>query len=138
MLLSDRTKVVRVVLGFLALCALVGFIMGLKSALPRNTEDTEPQGPPAEATSNVVVEASPAQDAPAPVAEEPAATEPVEKVDAEQAAEEKAATKAEQTKPVVPVPAAAPPEEAPSNDAVGQILDQQQQQQQNNPAQGLY
>jgi predicted lipid-binding transport protein (Tim44 family) len=128
MLLSDRTKVVRAVLGFLAFCALIGFVMGLRSALPRNTEDAEPQGPPAEATSNVVVEATAAQETPAPAANEPAANEPADNADAEQAAEEKAATKAEQTKPVAPAPAAAPAEEAPSNDTIGQVLDQQQQQ----------
>lgn len=128
MLLSDRTKVVRAVLGFLAFCALVGFVMGLRSALPRGGEDTEPQGPPAEATSNVVVEATPAQEAPAPAANEPAANEEAsaETADAKQAAEEQAATKAEQTKPVQPTPAAAPAEEAPSNDTIGQVLDQQQ------------
>jgi len=129
MLLSDRTKVVRAVLGFLAFCALVGFVMGLRSALPRGgDEDTAPQGPPAE-TSNVVVEATPAQEAPAPVANEAAANEEdaAQNADAKQAAEEAAATKAEQTKPVQPAPAAAPAEEAPSNDAIGQVLDQPQQ-----------
>lgn len=138
MLLSDRTKVVRAVLGFLAFCALIGFVMGLRSALPRNTEDTEPQGPPAEATSNVVVEASPAQETPAPAANEPAANEPTDNADAEQAAEEKAATKAEQTKPVAPAPAAAPAEEAPSNDTIGQVLNQQQQQNTAAPPPNLY
>jgi predicted lipid-binding transport protein (Tim44 family) len=125
MLLSDRTKVVRAVLGFLAFCAVIGFVMGLRSALPRNSEDAEPQGPPAEANSNVVVEATAAQETPA-ATNEPATNEPADNADAAQAAEEKAATKAEQTKPVAPAPAAAPAEEAPSNDAVGQILDQQQ------------
>ncbi|MGE5566678.1 MAG: hypothetical protein ACM3YN_11060 [Parcubacteria group bacterium] len=130
MLLSDRTKVVRAVLGFLAFCALVGFVMGLRSALPRGgDEDTTPQGPPAEATSNVVVEATPAQETPAPVTNEPAANEEAAaNQDAKQAEEEAAATKAEQTKPVQPAPAAAPDEEAPSNDAIGQVLDQQPQQ----------
>ena len=127
MLLSDRTKVVRTVMGFLALCALVGFAMGLKSALPRNVDEGASMGPPAEATSNVVVEASPVQDTP-PVANEPAANEEAAtNADEKQAEEEKVATKAEETKPVQPAPAA-PPEEAPTNDAVGQILDQQQQQ----------
>lgn len=128
MLLSDRTKVTRAVLGFLALCALVGFVMGLRGALPRGgDEDTEPQGPPAEAASNVVVEATPEQQTAAPAANQPAANEEASAAneDAKQAAEEAAATKAEQTKPVQPAPAAAPPEEAPSNDAIGQVLDQQ-------------
>jgi hypothetical protein len=125
MLLSDRTKVTRAVLGFLALCALVGFVMGLRSALPRGGEDVEPQGPPAETASGVVVEAMPAQDSPPAAANEPAANEeaPATDADAEQAKEEAAATKAEQTKPVQPAPA--PAEEAPSNDAIGQVLDQQ-------------
>jgi hypothetical protein len=127
MLLSDRTKVTRAVMGFLALCALVGFVMGLRSALPRGGEDVGPQGPPAEAASGVVVEATPAQDTPAPAVNEPAANDeaPAADEDAEQAKEEAAATKAEQTKPVQPAPAAAPAEEAPSNDAIGQVLDQQ-------------
>jgi hypothetical protein len=128
MLLSDRTKVTRAVMGFLALCALVGFVMGLRGALPRGGEDVGPQGPPAETASGVVVEATPAQDTPAPAANEPAAAaeEPAAPdEDVEQAKEEAAATKAEQTKPVQPAPAAAPAEEAPSNDAIGQVLDQQ-------------
>ena len=126
MLLSDRTKVTRAVMGFLALCALVGFAMGLRSALPRGGDDVGPQGPPAETASGVVVEATPAQDSPAPAANEPAANEEAAAADddAEQAKEEAAAKKAEETKPVQPAPVA-PAEEAPSNDAIGQVLDEQ-------------
>jgi len=104
-------------MGFLAGCAILGFLLGLKGAMPRNVDPDMNQGPLASTQSGVVVEAT-AQENTAPLP-------PEEKKDEEVAAADE---KAEETKPAVAeapkpaAPAAAPKEEAPPTDPVGELL----------------
>lgn len=118
LLLSDRTKVIRGVLSFLALCAVVGFVTGLRGALPSGVYEEE--GPVAATPSGVVVEAAPALEPPVAANEEEKAEE--EKADEEE--KTAAPAPAEQPK-TAPAPVAAPSEEAPPADPVGQLIEQQ-------------
>jgi hypothetical protein len=125
-MLSNRTKVVRGVMVFLAGCAVLGFITGLRGAMPPAEADYD-SGAPLSTASGVVVEASPMSDAPPPA--------PVEE-DAEQAEEDEAAAEEpareeepepEPTPPPprpapAPAPKAEPREEPPSSDPVGDLL----------------
>lgn len=123
-MLSDRTKVVRGVLAFLAGCALLGLFMGVRGALPGNVDPDYESGAPVSTPSGVVIEAAPVADN-ALMATNTAVNE-VATNDAEETKQE------EKTEP--PAPAAAPPpaapvtntpkEEAPPADPVGELIDQ--------------
>ena len=118
-MLTDRTKVVRGVLAFLAGCALLGLFMGLRGALPGNV-DPEYESSPVSTPSGVVVEAAPVTDSPALVATNDTATNDVEEKD--EAAEEEASPEPE---PAPDIPATpAPKEEAPPADPVGELIEQ--------------
>ena len=119
-MLSDRTKVVRGVMGFLAFCAVLGLFMGLRGALPGNVDPDYESGSPVSTPSGVVVEASPVSDnLLVATATNEAATNEVEEEEDE---EEKTAAPATPT----PEPAApatpAPKEEAPPADPVGELI----------------
>jgi len=113
-MLSDRTKLVRGVLGFLAGCAVLGFILGLKGAMPGRV-DPETGPPAAAAQSGVTIEAA-MQENTAPL--------PEEKKEEEKPAEEEKAEPTPAPQPEAPrteIPAA-PKEEAPPADPVGDLL----------------
>ena len=115
----------RGVVVFLVGCAVLGFIMGVKGALPRGGVTSVASGPPAAPTSGVVIEAAPLEEAiVTPPAEEEKADEE-EKAEPEKAKEpEKKAEPVEapkaKTEPEPPPPA--PKEEAPSDDPVGDLI----------------
>ena len=112
-MLTDRTKVVRGVLAFLAGCALLGLFMGLRGALPGNV-DPEYESSPVSTPSGVVVEA-------APVTENAlAATNEVEEEEEEAEEEERPAPAPEPEALATP----APKEEAPPADPVGELIEQ--------------
>ena len=117
-MLTDRTKVVRGVLAFLAGCALLGLFMGLRGALPGNV-DPEYESSPVSTPSGVVVEAAPVTDT-APVVTNDNATNDVE---AEEEEAEEEVRPAPQPEPVVPA-TPAPKEEAPPADPVGDLIEQ--------------
>ena len=121
-MLSDRTKVVRGVVAFLAGCALLGLFMGLRGALPGNVDPDYASDAPLSTPSGVVVEAAPVTDNPVVVTND-VATNDVE--ENEEAAEEEvrpAPEPAPEPQPVVPTPA--PKEEAPPADPVGDLIQQ--------------
>ena len=88
-MLTDRTKVVRGVLAFLAGCALLGLFMGLRGALPGNV-DPEYESSPVSTPSGVVVEAAPVTEN-ALVATNEVATNEVEEEEEEAEEEERPA-----------------------------------------------
>ena len=111
-MLTDRTKVVRGVLAFLAGCALLGLFMGLRGALPGNV-DPEYESSPVSTPSGVVVEAAPVTEN-ALVATNEVATNEVEEE------EERPAPAPEPEALATP----APKEEAPPADPVGELIEQ--------------
>jgi len=121
-LLSDRTKVTRGVLSFLALCAVLGFVTGLRGALPSAVYEEE--GPVAATPSGVVVEAAPAIEPPLP-AEEEEATEEEKAAEEEKAEADDAPAPTPQPKAETPASTPAPTEEAPPADPVGELIEQQ-------------
>ncbi len=123
---SDRTKLLRGVLIFLAGCAVLGFVMGLRGALPAGDIGYGDEASPV--SSGVVVEASPVQDIPPPtVQEQPQAKEEAAEEPAEPeapAAEPEPEPKPE-PKPApkpAPPPKPAPKEEPPPADPVGDLI----------------
>ena len=117
-MLTDRTKVVRGVLAFLAGCALLGLFMGLRGALPGNV-DPEYESSPVSTPSGVVVEAAPVTEN-ALVATNEVATNEVEEEEEEAEEEERPAPAPEPEAPATP----APKEEAPPADPVGDLIQQ--------------
>ena len=117
-MLTDRTKVVRGVLAFLAGCALLGLFMGLRGALPGNV-DPEYESSPVSTPSGVVVEAAPVTEN-ALVATNEVATNEVEEEEEEAEEEERPAPAPEPEAPATP----APKEEAPPADPVGELIEQ--------------
>jgi hypothetical protein len=112
-MLSDRTKLVRGVLGFLAGCAVLGFILGLKGAMPGRVDPVTEPRPLAATQSGVVIEAT-AQENTAPLPEE-------EKEEAPEEEKAEPAPAPAPESPKVEIPAA-PKEEAPPADPVGDLL----------------
>ena len=120
-MLSDRTKVVRGVMAFLAGCALLGLFMGLRGALPGNVDPDYESAAPVSTPSGVVVEASPVAEnllVATNAATNEAATNEVE--EEEETTEAPAAPTPAPTAPVTPVPK----EEAPPADPVGDLIEQ--------------
>ena len=117
-MLTDRTKVVRGVLAFLAGCALLGFFMGLRGALPGYV-DPEYESSPVSTPSGVVVEAAPVTEN-ALVATNEVATNEVEEEEEEAEEEERPAPAPEPEALATP----APKEEAPPADPVGELIEQ--------------
>ena len=117
-MLTDRTKVVRGVLAFLAGCALLGLFMGLRGALPGNV-DPEYESSPVSTPSGVVVEAAPVTEN-ALAATNEVATNEVEEEEEEAEEEERPAPAPEPEAPATP----APKEEAPPADPVGELIEQ--------------
>ena len=117
-MLTDRTKVVRGVLAFLAGCALLGLFMGLRGALPGNV-DPEYESSPVSTPSGVVVEAAPVTEN-ALVATNEVATNEVEEEEEEAEEEERPAPAPEPEALATP----APKEEAPPADPVGELIEQ--------------
>ena len=117
-MVSDRSKIVRGVLAFLAGCAVLGLALGLKGSFPRNVDPDE-QGPMANTPSGVVIEDATAQQDTPPVALVENKAEP------ETSTEEvkPTAPPAEAPKPAPP-PVAAPKEEPPPADPVGDLIQQ--------------
>lgn len=119
-MLSDRTKVVRGVMVFLAGCALLGLFMGLRGAMPGNVDPEFGSDAPVSTTSGVVVEAAPVADnalvATNTETNDVATNEVEEEEDAETPAP---APTPQPAAPVTP----APKEEAPPADPVGDLID---------------
>ena len=118
-MLTDRTKVVRGVLAFLAGCALLGLFMGLRGALPGNVDPDYASDAPLSTPSGVVVEAAPVADN-ALVATNEVATNEVEEEEEEAEEEERPAPAPEPEALATP----APKEEAPPADPVGELIEQ--------------
>lgn len=118
-MLSDRTKVVRGVLAFLAGCALLGLFMGFRGAMPGNVDPEFGANAPLATTSGVIVEAAPVGDEAlvATPATNDAATNEVEEED--EAPEPAAAPTPAPAAPATP----APKEEAPPADPVGELIE---------------
>jgi outer membrane biosynthesis protein TonB len=118
---SNRTKLLRGVLVFLVGCAVLGFVMGLRGAMPAGDIDYEDAA--TTQASNVVVEAAPMEDALPPQSaaeEEPAAREePEEEAAPEPQAEPEPAPKPEPKPKPAPQPA---PKEEPRPDPVGDLI----------------
>ncbi len=102
---------------FLMGCALLGFFMGLKGALPRGEPGSIDSGPPAAPTDGVVIEAAPLEEA---IVTPPAEDE--EKAEAPKPEEKAEEPKAPEPKVLAPPPPA-PKEEPPPADPVGDLLE---------------
>jgi hypothetical protein len=117
-MLSDRTKVVRGVLAFLGFCAVLGFFMGIRGAMPGNV-DPDYDSAPLSTPSGVVVEATPVGENALVTPNDMALNEEA-KEEAEE--EEKEATPEPAPPTLAPEPSAAPKEEAPPADPVGELI----------------
>jgi hypothetical protein len=115
---ASRTKLLRGVVAFLIGCALLGFIMGLKGALPRGGTEPIDSGPPAAPTDGVIIEAAPIEEEVIAPADKDGDDEPAK--EAEKAAEPE---KAPEPKTAAPPPPPAPKEEPPPSDPVGELLE---------------
>jgi len=116
---SDRTKLLRGVLVFLAACAVLGFVMGLRGAMPAG--DIDYGDAATTEASQVVVEAAPVEDIPPPVAEE----EPKAREEAEEEPEPEPEPQPEpepEPKPKAAPTPPAPKEEPPPADPVGDLI----------------
>lgn len=122
-MMGDRTKLLRGVLAFLAGCAVLGFAMGLRGAIPAAESDYDADAP-LSTTSGVVVDAAPVVDTAPPAVEQPPAEE--EATDEEAPAEEKKAEAPTPPPPAAtrpaPPPVPEPKEEPPPADPVGDII----------------
>lgn len=115
-----RTKLLRGVVVFLIGCAILGFFMGVKGALPRGGAVAVDPGPPPAPTEGVIIEAAPMEEAiatPPATEDEPEAAEPEAKEKPKEPEKKAPEPKAE------PAPPPAPREEPPPADPVGDLLD---------------
>lgn len=115
---ASRTKLLRGVVAFLIGCAVLGFIMGLKGALPRGGAQPIDSGPPAAPSDGVIIEA-------APIEED--IVIPPEKDEKDKAGPKEAEKTAEPEKtapePKTVTPPPVPKEEPPPSDPVGELLE---------------